>query len=138
MFQRTCHSLGPDLQSRFKFQQHDFFLPQPIKPDAEVKAYILRYVLWNWSDDDCIRILQSFVPVLRNSLETVLLINDGFCPVPGSFEPHVEKGSRQLDIAMMVMFNSKSRMEYQWKELLAKTSVNLKESTIPELHDERY
>lgn len=43
-------------EGRVKFVQHDFFKDNPIK-DAAV--YWLRYIMHDWSDDYCIRILKG-------------------------------------------------------------------------------
>lgn len=83
-------------------------------------------VLWNWADDVAILILRGFVPVMQHSPEIALLINDAICCSPGTVEPHVEKGIRHLDMAMMVLNNAKVRTEQEWRELLTNVSPNFK------------
>ena len=66
--------LPTDLNSRIEFQEHDFFQPQPTVADA----YFLRYILHNWSDDDCIKIIAALHPALRPGAR--LLINETISP----------------------------------------------------------
>ena len=124
MYQENLQRLPDTMQQRFRFQRQDFLEPQPLMDASRVKAYILRMVLWNWADDVAVKILQTFVPVLEQSPGISLLINDGIHCGPRMVEPHVEKGIRHLDMAMMVINNAKVREEHQWRGLLAKASPN--------------
>ncbi|KAK0513795.1 hypothetical protein JMJ35_003517 [Cladonia borealis] len=124
MYQANLQGLPEALQKRFRFQRHDFLEPQPLSDASRVKVYLLRMVLWNWADDIAVKILQTFVPVMKQFPGISLLINDGIHCRPGILEPHVEKEIRQLDMAMMVMNNAKVREEHQWRELLTKASPN--------------
>jgi ubiquinone/menaquinone biosynthesis C-methylase UbiE len=115
-------ALTPELQQRIKFNQRDMFKPQPVSDAGKVLAYVLRNVLWNWSDEDCVRLLQTFIPALEKSPETVILVNDGMSPAKGTFEPHVEKAYRRRDVTVMTMHNTKQRTEPEWREVFAKAS----------------
>lgn len=44
---------------RVRFLPHDMFEPNPVK-DADV--YWLRYIMHDWSDDYCVRILSAIKP----------------------------------------------------------------------------
>lgn len=46
---------------RVQFVPHDFFEPNPT-PNAAV--YWLRYILHDWSDDYCVRILEAIQPAM--------------------------------------------------------------------------
>ena len=126
MFRANIQTLPEALQKQFAFQQHDFLKPQPVHEPNRIRAYILRMILWNWADDVAILIFQAFVPVMKLSPEIALLINDGICRDPNTVAPHVEKGIRRLDMAMMVLNNAKVRTELQRRELIAKASPNFK------------
>lgn len=131
MFQSTLTHLPPTLQSRLRFQQHDFRHPQTnlsASDQRTVKAFILRMVLWNWADDVAVQILRGFVPILRQSPDIALLINDAICCEPGGADPHVEKQLRQLDMVMMVLNNAKIRTEKEWRALLEEADRGLKVS----------
>ncbi len=121
-------ALPSGLQQRIRFNQRDMFKAQPVEDAGKVLAYVLRNVLWNWSDEDCIKILQTFVPVMEASPEVVVLVNDGMSPARGTFEPHVEKAYRRRDVTVMTMHNTKQRTEEEWRELFAKASPHFKVS----------
>lgn len=65
-----------DLKARIRFEEHDFFTPQP----AQADAYIFRHILHDWSDADSIRILSSLLPALRPGAK--VLISEGLLPQP--------------------------------------------------------
>lgn len=46
---------------RVRFQPHDFFEPNPV---AHADVYWLRYVLHDWSDEYCVRILAAIKPAM--------------------------------------------------------------------------
>lgn len=52
----------PELADRVDFMEHDFFKEQPLK-NADV--YFFRWILHNWSDKYCVKILQSLIPALK-------------------------------------------------------------------------
>jgi hypothetical protein len=54
----------------FEVIPHDFFTPQPVK---HARAYYLHSILHNWSDEDCIRILQQLKPAMRPGYSKLLL-----------------------------------------------------------------
>ena len=115
-------NVSPALQQRIQFNQRDMFKPQPIEAADKVLAYVMRNVLWNWSDDDCVKLLQTFIPVMDKSPDTVLLVNDGMSPAWGMFEPHVDKAYRRRDVTVMTMHNTKQRTKEEWRELFEKAS----------------
>ena len=130
MFQSTLTHLVPSLQSRLRFQQHDFRRPQTLSTSDErtVKAFILRMVLWNYTDDVTAQILRGFIPVLQQSTDIALLINDAICCEPGGVDPHIEKQLRHLGIAIMVLNNAKVRTEADQRGLLMAADPGLKVS----------
>ena len=105
--------------------QVDKFKPQPTRETDDVlSVYLVRNILWNCSDDDCTKILQTFIPAMEKSPDTVLLINEMMSPGTGAFERHVEKGYRRREVTVMTMHNAKQRTEADWKALFAKASPN--------------
>jgi trans-aconitate methyltransferase len=135
-------TLSPALQQRIKFNQRDMFKAQPIEAADKVLAYVMRNVLWNWSDEDCVKLLQTFIPVMEKSSDTVILVNDGMSPTRDMFEPHVEKAYRQRDVTVMTMHNTRQRTEEEWSELFAKASphfqvrINQRESRFASFHEQ--
>ncbi|KAF1949994.1 sterigmatocystin 8-O-methyltransferase precursor [Byssothecium circinans] len=105
-----------DLNGRVTFLQHNFFEPQPI---TDAKAYLLRYVTHNWSDEDCIRIFKAMVPALEKSApQTPFLINDIVLPNIGEASLYQERRLRQVDIMMMVVLGGKQRTQADFQRLL--------------------
>ena len=58
--------LPDDLKTRIDFASHDFFTPQKSDPSSPPPAaFILRWILHNWSDKYAISILKNLVPAMR-------------------------------------------------------------------------
>lgn len=72
-------SIPPDLEGRIKLMPHDFLTEQSIK-GADV--YLFRWILHNWSDLYCIRILRNLIPALKRG--AMILVNDNVLPEPGT------------------------------------------------------
>lgn len=70
--------LPADLRDRVSFMAHDFFTEQPVKG---ANAYLLRWVLHDWSDKYAIRILQALIPALTEASKIV--VHEYILPVPG-------------------------------------------------------
>lgn len=67
-----------ELADRVKFQTHDFLTEQPVH-GADV--YFFRWILHNWSDKYCVKILRNLIPALKPGAKIVL--NDNVLPKPG-------------------------------------------------------
>jgi hypothetical protein len=63
-----------DLKERVRFMSHDLFEPQTVSADV----YFFRWILHNWSDQHCIRILKAQLPVLKPG--TRLIVQERFMP----------------------------------------------------------
>ena len=61
--------LPAELKGRVKFQGHDFMKPQPVK-NADV--YFLRFILHNWSDKYCQKILENLLPAVKDGSRVVI------------------------------------------------------------------
>lgn len=55
-----------DLKDRVSGMEHDFLTPQPVK-DADI--YLLRWILHDWSDKYCVKVLQSLTPAFEKGRE---------------------------------------------------------------------
>ena len=88
------------------------FEAQPIK---SADAYFYRAVFHDWSDKYGIKMLQALIPALKKGAKVIL--NDGVMPEPGKLPPSMERLNRVRDMAMMLMFNARERMESDWKDL---------------------
>jgi hypothetical protein len=78
-----------ELKDRIQGMAHDFLTPQPVK-DADI--YLLRWILHDWSDKYCIRILQSLIPGLKRGSK--VLVNDICIPEPGQLGVRTDRALR--------------------------------------------
>lgn len=102
---------------------HDFFTPQPVKG---AKVYYLRTVLHDWPDEKSVEILRQ----LRDAMdEDSLLVIDEIV-VPGR-----AASVKQVlyDMVMLSCLGSGERSESQWREVLEKAGLRLREV---EIYDE--
>ena len=59
----------PEIADRVTFMAHDMFTEQPIK-DADV--YYLRWILHDWSDKYCVKIMRALIPALKSGARIVI------------------------------------------------------------------
>jgi hypothetical protein len=113
-----------------EFRQHDFFQPQRSRPDA--KSFLLRHVLHNYNDTDCIRILSALVPALEAqgaSASPILLINEGLVPEFGEWSARdLHLTIRRGDLCMMVTLSAQERTRKQFQTLLSAADPRLQVS----------
>jgi hypothetical protein len=63
-----------------------------MQPVEGADIYLLRWILHDWSDKYCIKILQNLIPALRKG--TKIVINDICIPEPGQLGPRADRGLR--------------------------------------------
>ena len=95
------------LESRIDVRSGNFFESIPSGADA----YLLKHILHDWSDEDCLRILTNVYTVAKPG--TRLLVVDA---VIGGRNEH--EFAKILDIQMLVHLRGKERTQAEWKELL--------------------
>ncbi|KAF1980465.1 putative O-methyltransferase [Bimuria novae-zelandiae CBS 107.79] len=103
-----------DIQGSVRLEGHDMFTPQP-KEYADV--YLLRYVLHDWPDKYCIRVLENIVPVLKEGAKVVL--QEHVLPEHGTLGLLQEMQVRSMDAIMMSLFNSRERGVADWESIFA-------------------
>lgn len=81
--------LPEELTGRVTFITHDFLTPQPVQ-NAEV--YLFRWILHNWSDKYCVRILRNLIPALKEGAKIVVV--DNVAPEPGTISNWAETRMR--------------------------------------------
>jgi hypothetical protein len=99
----------PEVEGRWRVQAGDFFTSVPAGHDY----YLLKSVLHDWSDEDCLRILSSVHAAMRPG--ATLLVVDPVIP-PGN-EPHP---SKTIDAMMMVIHDGRERTRAEFEEILTK------------------
>ncbi|KAF2877121.1 O-methyltransferase-domain-containing protein [Massariosphaeria phaeospora] len=102
------------LKSRVDFLAHSFLEPQQATEDPPA-AFLLRYILHNWSDKYAVQILQNLRPALRPGTKILIyeyVLED---------KPVTDLSARfgfQLDMIMAAMFNGKERRRVDFEKLL--------------------
>ncbi|KAH7312620.1 putative O-methyltransferase [Stachybotrys elegans] len=95
-----------------EFMEHDFFSEQPAK-GADV--YIFRWILHNWPDSYCMRILKALVGALKAGSKVIVM--DLVLPPAGSLPNYLDRKLRTLDVTMLAIANSHERDLDEWKDL---------------------
>ena len=93
----------------FEAQAHDFFTPQPVQ---NARAFYLHSVLHDWSDADCIKILEQLKPAMKKGYSR-LLVNELVVP-----DEAATWQVTAMDQLMLVLGAMKERTETQWKNIL--------------------
>jgi O-methyltransferase domain/Dimerisation domain len=108
------HVTTPRLARRCAFESGDFFESVPDGGDA----YILKYILHNWDDENCVRILTN---CRRAMIEKGRILVADPVITPGN---HREWG-KLLDIQMMVAVRGKERTKKEFAELFGRAGLRL-------------
>lgn len=104
---------------------YDFFTEQPVK---NARAYFIQFVLLNWTDDDCVRILASQAPAMGP--DSVLMIVDyvqghrwetkGNVPEPDLWTPAAA-------LAAYSCHTAKGRFSDDYRRLLERAGLEMTE-----------
>ncbi|MCJ1473386.1 hypothetical protein MMC13_002037 [Lambiella insularis] len=109
--------LPPELKGRIEFAVHDFYTEQPIKG---ADAYFMRYILHNYSDRYCMKILRSLVPAMKDGAKVLVyevVLSDK------AATNYTEKVQANLDLIMLAMFNAAERTKDDWRKLFAQADT---------------
>ncbi|KAL0578011.1 hypothetical protein V5O48_003961 [Marasmius crinis-equi] len=112
---------------RVKLQAHDFFLPQPVQGAG---VYLLRHITHNWQDKQAEEILRNLRSAASPSSKLIILdsLATYTCEVPSSspqapypllanFGVAGAGWDTALDIQMLAYFNTRERMEHEFRRL---------------------
>ncbi|KOV60652.1 SAM-dependent methyltransferase [Streptomyces sp. MMG1121] len=105
---------APSLAGRWSVQDGDFFVSVPKDGDL----YLLKNILHDWSDEDCLRILAALREAMTDG--TRLLVIDAVLPDDGT--PHPASG---LDIVMLSLLRGRERTAAEFEVLLARAGFRL-------------
>lgn len=103
------------LQHRINFVTSTGFF-DPIPKNADL--YVLKRILHDWNDHDCITILKNCSHAMTES--SYLLIIDAIVS-----QENVRDFTKDIDMAMMVLFGGKERTKTEWISLLEKADLQL-------------
>ena len=87
--------------------------------------YLLRTVLYDWTDAQVAKIVRNLVDAMKDEPSSKLLIMDAVLPKPGSVPMSIESLVRVGDMTMLQTFDSKERDLDDWKALLADADARL-------------
>lgn len=119
--------------NRVRFVPHDFFSEQPIKG---ADMYILRHIMHDWADDECVTILKSLRGAMAS--ESLVLIADNVMQTTAG-SPHLKAAPPPLpanyglahsfanlhDLFMFVMFKGGERTAGEFAALAARAGLKL-------------
>lgn len=94
----------------------DFFKAIPVDADA----YLLRWVLHDWSDDECLRLLGALRPAMTRDAR--LTIVESVVPEGPEFDL-----GKWMDLNMMVMATGKERTAAEFEKLLRRAGFKLEQ-----------
>lgn len=104
------------LPDSIELQAHDFFTEQPLKG---ARAYHLRYILHDWSDEKSLQILGHLKDAMTPGYSKIL-INECVLADKGASWQHVS-----LDMFMMALCSSHERTETEWRALINKAGLRI-------------
>ncbi|KAF2106354.1 O-methyltransferase [Lophiotrema nucula] len=122
-------SLAPaEEQASFRevdFEPQDYYAPQT-RTDAD--AYLIRFVLHNNNDENCVKILKAVVPALaanKNGEHARLLVAERVMPEWDTDKSAQLKQQRIEDMAMLISCSGKQRSVAELEALLKKADPAL-------------
>jgi len=120
--QLAADLIQSELKDRITFQVQDFFKPQATKTGA--KAFFLRHIIHDWSDEDASRILKQLLPEVENGAK--ILVSDRALSFSSQRPTHLDSMVQWVDLLMWTLLGAKERSAEQWQKLLEKTDERLK------------
>ena len=97
-------------------QSHDFFKPNPVKG---ARAYQLRRVLHDWTDDKALEILAHIAAVMEKGYSRLLIRERALR------DDSTDKAEGLSDLLMMMLASAKERTEEMCSELLAQVGLKI-------------
>lgn len=95
---------------------HDFFTPQPLHG---ARVFYMRYILHDWPDEDCKRILRPLKDAMTPGYSKIL-IHD--CVVADR-DPSWQHAC--LDMIMMNLYGAQERTESEWRGLIESVGLQI-------------
>jgi len=103
-----------DLPNEVEKQVHDFFSPNPVKG---ARAYFMRAIAHDLSDQNTIRVLKQIVPVMEK--DSKMLIADNIIP------DGPQSGNTAVMDMMMMAIGGKERTEKDFKDVIDAAGLKL-------------
>jgi hypothetical protein len=112
--QNDQHVTAPGVSERCTLAAGDFFLAVPEGGDA----YLMKYILHNWDDESCVKILSNCRQAMKRSGR--VLVAD-----PVISTGNTREWGKLLDIQMMVLLRGKERTKQEFAALFKKAGLKL-------------
>jgi hypothetical protein len=120
--------LPVELKDRVSFETRDFFEPHvEVQEDRAPAAFLLRWILHNWSDDYCVKILRSLIPAFKKG--TKLLIYD-IVLEDGPVKDLTGHFGFQMDMTMCALYNALERRVQDFERIFKATDERLVLTTV--------
>jgi hypothetical protein len=127
----AAQQIPDNLKGRVVFQAHDFFHPQPALPQGPV-IFFLKWVLHNWSDEDCVKILTHLLPGLKRPGSRLLVV-EYILPDSSQHDRrdqqttslYNERFVRAIDLNMLTLFRARERTLMEFQEVFRSVSQDL-------------
>ncbi|KAF2753653.1 S-adenosyl-L-methionine-dependent methyltransferase [Pseudovirgaria hyperparasitica] len=110
------------LKGRVTFTPHSFFEPQK-STSRGADIFLLRHILHDWADEDCITILRQLTQCLKPGAS--IIVAEQVMSMPGAVDRERERVMRALDMQMMVQFGGKERTLEDWEGLFQRADESL-------------
>ena len=106
---------APECMSRITFMPHDFFGPQ-----VQEKIFFMRFIIHDWVDEDCLRILKPIRDVIPSEAEGGrLYIADSV------LDEKSERLKYMLDMQMLTFTGAMERTELEFVSLLERARFKI-------------
>ena len=116
-----------ELTSRVTLRRGSFFHRETIPILPKRSTFVLRNILHDWPDDDCLRLLSNLRQSMPEQQSSLILIEFGL----GFDSPRhiLEQARSTIDMLMMVMFDGRERTHHQLERLLSEAGFRIKSVT---------
>ena len=106
---------APDVRDRCETVGGDFFKAVPAGADA----YLMKYILHDWTDDQCVEILMNCRAAMAPGGR--ILVADMVIPRGNTLHP-----SKIMDVSMMVMTGGRERTRAEFADVFRRSGLRLK------------
>ncbi|KAK0204606.1 S-adenosyl-L-methionine-dependent methyltransferase [Desarmillaria ectypa] len=110
---------APECKPRVTFMPHDFFTPQPVIDCRGGRIYFMRFVLHDWSDDDCVRILQFICSAMMEIPDARLYIAEAV------LDADSDRFKYMVSMQMMTLVGAMERTESEFMGILGRAGLKV-------------
>ncbi|KAF6835130.1 Demethylsterigmatocystin 6-O-methyltransferase 8 [Colletotrichum musicola] len=104
------------IDPKIEAMAYDFLMEQPV---VDARAYYMRSVLHDWTDEVCGEMLARVAKAMRPGYSRLLLNENVILPTGADWQ------TTALDMVMMTIFASRERTDEQWRGLLEQAGLRI-------------